>query len=198
VNLTFVVPTIPGRESLLSRCLYSITSQPGDYRVLVMAGEGQLGDKANAAAQLVETSHMTIVDDDDYLDGSYVALVNEALGTDPDYVGLNVLCMLNGSYWQTNSTHGDHGRWDEHDRGPVPKGITRTSIWRDTPMGNEFFGDRYWMADVAAKVKTSVYIDRDIYIYDYWPKGSAYAGTNAVRQVGAWPVDRSRIEVIDA
>ena len=195
MSVTFIVPTIPGRESLLSRCLWSITQQPGEYDVIVIAGEGQLGDKANAAAKVVETSHMAIIDDDDYLDGSFVALVNEALKSDPDYVGFHFLCMLDGGYWMTTTTRGDHKTWDKRVRGPVPKGVTRTDIWRDTPMGNHYFGDREWMANAAGKVETCEFIDRCLYVYDYWQKGSAFAGSNDVRNVGGWPFDQERVRM---
>jgi hypothetical protein len=194
VSFTIVIPTIPGRESLLSRCLHSITAQPGDCQILVIGGDGLLGDKVNRAAQLVETEHMTIVDDDDWLADSYVESIEAALETDPDYVGLKVLCTIDGKFMQVNATRGDHDQWTPYWKGPVPKGVTRTQIWRDTPMGNHYTADRDWMAAAAGKVKTSVFIDRELYFYDYWPNGSSFApGGNVTRDVGTWPYDRNRV-----
>ena len=141
--LTVVVPTIPGRESLLSRCLHSITGQ-GDVAVLVVAGDGRLGDKVVAAAENVSTEYMTVVDDDDYLDGGYLAAVLPELGP-VDYVGFRFVELNCGRFENITSSAAGNNLWGRRQRGPVPKGVTRTSIFQAVGFGNDYHADRKWM-----------------------------------------------------
>lgn len=191
--LTVVVPTIPGRESLLSRCLFSLTEQaPDSVEILVVGGTGLLGDKANAAAQVAQGSHMTVVDDDDWLAADYMTSVLPEVAADPDYVGLKVLELDKGRYSNVVATSAEFGaRWGRDGRrGPVPKGVTRTSIWRACPLGNEYAADRDWLAKVSGLVRSWRFVDRCLYVYDYWPHRF---GSVEQRDVGVWPFDESRI-----
>lgn len=189
--ITIVVPTVPGRESLLSRCLWSIQSQPGECRVLVVDGNGRLGDKVNAAAEVAVTSHMTIVDDDDYLDGAYLVSVNEHL--DVDYIGFNFLEIEDGEFFNVCASRADADGWGRRTRGPVPKGITTTAIYRQVEFGNDYQADRRWSEQVAELVTTHHHIDRALYIHDWRPTHSTFTGSQH-RSVGTWPVDEDRIE----
>ncbi len=192
--LTVVVPTIPGRETLLSRCLFHLLGQaPADrVEVLVVDGRGSLGDKVNAAAARASGGWMTVVDDDDWLSGDYMAHVLPALEADPDYVGLSVLEMDNGKFAGLTATTGELGTWNRGGprRGPVPKGVTRSSIWRACPMGNHYSADRAWMVAAKQHIKTWVDVDRPLYVYDYW---SHSFGTAGARDVGLWPFNEDRV-----
>lgn len=190
--LTIVVPTVPGRESLLSRCLWSITSQPGVCRVLVVDGDGRLGDKVNAAAAAVDTPYMTVVDDDDYLDGSYLDSTIHLLDGTIDYVGFKFLELCDGEFHAiATSRAGDP--WSGNRRGTVPKGITRTSIVRQVSFGNSYTADRAWSAAVADLVRRDVFVSRVLYVHDWRPGHSTFTGAQH-RHVGDWPVDEDRIE----
>lgn len=188
--ITIVVPTVPGRESLLSRCLWSITSQPGECRVLVVAGNGRLGDKVNAAAEVVETSHMTIVDDDDYLDSAYLAAVNQHL--DVDYVGFRFLELRDGEFYRIAISQAGEP-WVGRRRGVVPKGITKTWIFQEVPFGNSYTADRDWSTAAAELVHSDAFVDQVLYVHDWRPSQSTFTGSGH-RHVGAWPVDETRIE----
>ncbi|HEY3485069.1 MAG TPA: hypothetical protein VGK49_06770, partial [Ilumatobacteraceae bacterium] len=96
---------MPGRESLLSRCLWSIFTQGG--KVLVVEGSARLGDKINAAARLVDTPYMTVVDDDDYIASDYLLQVLPRLGL-VEYVGFKVVEIVEGRYYNTCSSIGDY------------------------------------------------------------------------------------------
>lgn len=193
--LCITVPTIPGRESLLSRCLWSITEQlVPDVEVLVVAGTGQLGDKANLAAAHTTARYMTVVDDDDYLDGAYLSLVVPLLEGYPDYVGLKILQWIDNRFHGVGVTRGDRPGFSKrgNTHGPVPKGVTRTELWRQVPMGNRYFGDRDWSAKVAPLIVSHRFVDRAIYVYDHQPATSAFVG-GGHRDVGAWPFDPDRV-----
>lgn len=195
--LTVVVPTIPGRDSLLSRCLFSITEQASDsVETLVVEGTGRLGDKVNVAAQVCAGAYMTVVDDDDWLAADYMASALHELDGQVDYVGLKVLELDAGRFSIITATSAEWPRWGRDGRrGPVPKGITRTRIWRQCPLGNEYKADRLWRAEVSLRVKSWRFVDRCLYVYDAWPHASAFIGRGS-RDVGLWPFDESQIRRI--
>jgi len=194
--LTITVPTIPGRESLLSRCLWSITEQaPEHVHVLVVQGSGKLGDKANLAALHTGAKYMTVVDDDDYLDGAYLASVLPHLEAGVDFVGLRVLQWIDQQFYGVGSTRGDLPRFTHNgqEHGPTPKGITRTELWRRVPMGNDYKADRRWCAEVFPHITSHAFVDRAIYVYDHQPATSAFLG-GGHRDIGQWPYDASKVE----
>lgn len=183
--LTIVVPTIPGRESLLSRCLHSITNQ-GDVAVLVVDGDGRLGDKVVAAAESVATTYMTVVDDDDYLDGGYLSAVLPELGV-VDYVGFRFVELNCGRFENMSASSAEFNLWGRRSRGPVPKGVTRTSIVRSVGFGNGYYADRRWMTAARQHIKRWAFIDRALYVHDWWPVLSSFGDTRTPRDVGEWP-----------
>lgn len=192
--LCITVPTIPGRESLLSRCLWSITEQwqPG-VQVLIVPGPGQLGNKVNAAANYTSAEYMTVVDDDDYLDGAYLSSVLPLL-PGPDFVGLKVLQWIDQQFYGTGSTRGDLSTFGNGpEKGPTPKGVTRTELWRKVPMGNSYKADRTWCATVAPFIKSHAFVDRCLYVYDHQPATSAFIGAQH-RDVGTWPYNPLLVE----
>lgn len=193
-DLTVIIPTIPGRESLLGRLLWTIQEQPASAGtpVLVIEGSSPLGDKVNLAAALAATSHMVVVDDDDLLHGSYFELVHAALVSDPDFIGYWIAQMQDGCWLGHATTQGDIDTWGSVHRGPAPKGVTRTDLVRQVKMRNHWTADRDWMRAIAPLIRSSVFIDRHLYLYDYWPSISAYHGAGS-RDVGEWPHDESRV-----
>lgn len=184
--LTILVPTVVGREFLLTRCLWSIQQQGGDVEVIVIDGDAGLGDKANYGATIANGSHMCVVDDDDWLDGSFVASVSPHL--DVDYVGFQVLQLEDGRFYGVSRTSGDRvsTRMTRREFGPCPKGVTRIALWRETKLGNDYDADRKWQPNV----QTHAFIPRCLYVYDWWPSASTFTGDGAERpDVGLWPVD---------
>lgn len=190
MTLTFVVPTIPGRESLLSRCLWSLTSQQAT--VLVVDGTARLGDKVVWAASTVETDYMTVVDDDDYVTPDYLAHVGPHLGK-VDYVGFRFLELMDGAYYGESSSFADYEAWGSRSRGPVPKGVTRTGLFRQVRFGNDYRADRRWSAQMREHIRSHAFVDRPLYVHDWWPTQSAFSQSPVPRDVGTWPhaeVDR--------
>ena len=195
MSLTAVICTIPERASLLSRCLWSLTSQPGDCKILVVEGPAGHGDKLRAAVDEVTTTHMTVIDDDDYVLPPLVESVNEAIDrNDPDYVGFRLLTICDDRFMKVAATRGDRAEWSEAVKGPVKKGVTRTDIWRRVPMGNAYSDDRRWHRDVIAHIKSAEFVDRVLYVYDYRPGRSAW--DRGARDVGTWPFDADRVRRI--
>lgn len=190
--LTVVVPTIPGRESLLSRCLFHLTVQaPETVEIIVVDGEGLLGDKVNRAVAAARGEYLTVVDDDDWVSADYFASILP-LCDGVDYVGLQVLELDKGRFANITSTSAEFNLWGRRNRGPVPKGVTRAELWRANPMGNAYFADRAWMDAISAAVTSYSFVARPLYIYDF--QGSSGVDFDAgTRDVGAWPYDASKI-----
>lgn len=184
MSLTFVVPTIPGRESLLSRCLWSITSQWSD--VLVVDGTASLGFKINAAASLVDADYMAIVDDDDYIASDYMLYVGAHLG-DADYIGFKFLELMNGAYYNEASAVGDYPAWGSRTRGPSPKCPTRTWLFRDVRFGDGYKSDRRWSELIRERINVHAFVGRTLYVHDWWPEQSTFGDERIPRDVGAWP-----------
>jgi hypothetical protein len=198
VSLTFVVPTIPGRESLLSRCLWSITGQTSS--VLVVDGTGKLGDKLNAALQAVETDYVTVVDDDDYVTADYVQHVTPELGI-ADYVGFMFLELDKGVLDNVSSSVGDHEIWGRRTRGPVLKGVIRSDIARRVQFGNDYKADRRWSARARPLLTSWAFVPRALYVHDWWPDQTTFGAAKVPRDVGVWPhgaVDRLTVDAIGA
>ena len=195
-TLCVAVPTIPGRESLLSRCLWSITEQHVEaVQILVIPGSAPLGTKVNAAAHHTQAEYMTVVDDDDYLDGAYLSLVLPELESWPDFVGLKVLQWIDQQFVAVASTRGDRPGFAKRgvNHGPTPKGVTSVALWREVPMGNHYTADRDWSAKVAPLIRTCGFVDRAVYVYDHQPATSAFLG-GGHRDVGVWPYNPLLVE----
>jgi hypothetical protein len=188
-DLTVIVPTIPGRESLLSRCLYTLQA-PGTAEILVVDGPGPLGDKVNLAANVARGRYLTVVDDDDYVTADYYRSILPALTV--DFVGFNVVELHAGIYQKTTAIRGDLNRWGSTQRGPTPKGVTRRELWQR--FGNDYKSDRDWLRTVAPLIETHTYIDRDLYVYDHY--GNDFRFENGSRDVGFWPFDETQVRRI--
>ena len=81
MELTVIVTTLPERARLLSRCLWHLENQTiRNFEVLVMHGPRMKGDKLNMAFQHVDTSHLMMVDDDDYISPVLVEHVQPGQG----------------------------------------------------------------------------------------------------------------------
>jgi hypothetical protein len=190
--LSIVVPTIPGRESLLSRCLWSVTQQSGPVDILVVDGTGKLGDKLNVAYRTVDTMYVSTVDDDDWITADYVQRILPRLGL-VDYVGFKFLECSDGKLHNISATHGDYPHWGIHMRLPVPKGVIRGSIARQVDFHNDYHADRQWARAVHALIKTCDFVDAHLYVHDWWGETGSSFHDGQHRDVGDWPYDETRV-----
>lgn len=181
------MPTVPDRERLLSRLLHGLSEQWCDgLEVIVLPGEGGMGDKVNRGFQAASGEWVAVIDDDDELAADFADCVLEACEFDPDMVGYRIASMRNGALMGMIEHRVDGDRtWSTGRRGPCPKMPVRTSIARCFEFGNEYTADRVWSAAVAGVLESGVFVDRTLYRHDYWTAG-------VVRpDVGVWPFDQS-------
>jgi hypothetical protein len=176
VDLTIIVTTIPERRQLLSRCLWHLQHQScQDFQTIIVQGPKPKGDKLNRAFSLVQTSHLMMVDDDDWVSER---LVDNVLPYNVDYVGYNALQMVGGRFATLI-----HQEIASHIC-PI-----RTELARQVPFGNTYLDDIVWTRKVAPLVESSTHIDDVFYYYDKWnPPG--VSSWSPPREVGWWPVDK--------
>jgi|SRR3990167_2436547 len=178
MELTVIVTTLPERARLLSRCLWHLENQTiRNFEVLVMHGPRMKGDKLNMAFQHVDTSHLMMVDDDDYISP---VLVEHVLSYDDDFIGYNALQTVGGMFTtvieQEVASH----------ICPI-----RADLARSVPFGNHYLADIEWTKTVAPLVESNVHLDEVLYFYDKWNPPGPVSGWSPPRNVGPWPHDKS-------
>lgn len=193
--LTICIPTVPGRESLLSRLLWTLQPQVGEVcEVLISPGRRPMGDKLNEMFAEAKGDYVVAVDDDDLVATDYVSSL--PLGRNVDFHGYDILWTENGRYAGTVRHHLDGDpSWTTLDRGVSPKCPVRTEIARRVRFGNEYHADRIWSAAVHEQCEAGAYIPAPLYHYDHWD--AHMVGTSPddprfgrpQRDVGMWPFD---------
>lgn len=199
MRLSVLVPTVTPRASLLSRLLYGITRQVGDFEILVHGDDDMgMGDKLNQMFSEATGEYVVCVDDDDMLADSYMDTVLPALSG--DFVGYRILALKDGKYWAEVQHRWNMPGWGGEIRGVGPKCPIRREIALQVPFGNDYNDDENWSDQVGRLVESGVFIDRALYIYDWWT--NHMLGTAPVhhprrwanqRDVGDWPYDPQRV-----
>ena len=205
LDLSVLIATVTPRRSLLSRLLWGLTRQDGDFEILIHSSdEVSMGDKFNAMFEQAQGEFVVCVDDDDYLSDRYMELVLPKLAPmDMDFVGYRILALRNGAYWFEVEHRGSVMGWGEKLRGVSPKCPVRRDLARKIVFGNDYRSDEVWSSEVAQLVGPHGYIDRALYVYDWWD--DFMLGTNPTdkperwgnqRNVGSWPFLTGRIRWI--
>lgn len=195
MSVSVLIPTMPGRESTLSRLLHVLEPHVGDsFEVLVHRAVAPMGAKLTEMFGLARMSHVVCVDDDDIL---CPGLIPGGVEDGVDFVGWKILVMIDGRIaGAVEHRFGQDpiARWTGPLRGVSPKCLVRTAIARTVPFGDEYTDDRVWSAAVQAKVSSAAFVDEFVYTYDHWE--SSMLGTNpgdrpaaTRRDVGTWPYD---------
>jgi hypothetical protein len=203
--LTICIPTVPQRRGLLSRLLFTLQPQVGEWvKVLIAGGDWPLGDKVNAMFAAADTaSWVVVVDDDDLVAVDYANRVLPAMWrAAPNMVGYKLLWTEAGRYMGSPLHHGaGHPTHDIDDRGAALKVPIRAAIAKQHPMGNHYSADHDWAMAVHPEIGDEyVTLDRHLYHYDHWNDqmvGTDLGGEQAAwysrpqRDVGEWPHDPS-------
>lgn len=199
MKLSVLVPTVTPRASLLSRLLYGLCNQKGDFEVLVHSDDSLgMGDKLNSMFAEARGDYVVCVDDDDMLSDGYMDTVLPALLG--DFVGYRILVLHDGRFWMEVTHRWDVDGWGKTERGVSPKCPVRTDIARQVEFGNEYNDDQAWSRRVGELVASGTFIDRPLYVYDWWSQHmlgttpDQYSGRwEMQRDVGEWPFDSERI-----
>ncbi len=174
MTLTIIVCHMRDRRQLLSRCLWYLEHQTVKATSLIMHSNRPKGDKLNLAFSMVDTSHVMVLDDDDWIAPH---LVESVIDHDEDFVGYDALQMADGRF--STVIHQEIG---SHIC-PI-----RTEIARQVPFGNDYLDDIIWTKKIAPLIETETYIDDALYFYDKWNKRGG--DWSPPRYVGWWPHDK--------
>lgn len=202
--LTICIPTIPARQSLLSRLLWTLTPQMKHQslglEVLIAQGDWPLGDKVNTMFAAAAGTHVVVVDDDDNVHPNYEYILGSFMQYEPlDMYGYHLLWTEAGKYMASPLHHGDgHPNNGIDDRGACVKVPIRVEIARSVQMGNSYYADHEWAMAVHPQIETHRTIREHMYHYDHWNDrmvGTDLHGEQASwykrpqRDVGKWPYD---------
>lgn len=201
--LTVIIPTMPGRESPLSRLLHGLSEQDESRaEILVLVGRDGLGDKINRGLQEASGRLSVLIDDDDEVAADFLSTIcDEAMAhkyaTPPEFIGYHHAYLKDGVFRGTITYRldGDPSWTGGAVRGVHPKCPFLTEKGRLVEFGNHYVADQDWSAQMTQLLVGGAFIDRHMYRYDYWRKGSTFTG-NGARKVGMWPFDRDRFRWI--
>jgi len=167
--------------------LHSVLANPGVndlYEVLVFGGtKTPHGDKINYMVEKAQGSHIVIHDDDDWITTDYVAQVEPF---NQDFVGHRIVAMVNGRYDQTVSHSARDEGWNGHQRGVSQKCPIRREIALKVPYPSDYYQDGTWSAEIQTHVESDVFVDRDLYFYDFQVR-------DRYRSVGMWPYEKQAV-----
>lgn len=175
MTLTIIVCHMRDRRQLLTRCLWYLEHQTCDKATtLVMHSNRPKGDKLNLAFSMVDTTHVMVVDDDDWVAPH---LVESVIDYEDDCVTFDSVMFADGRYAETT--------YQETASHICP---IRTDLALKYEFGNEYLADIKWTKKVAQHVESETHIDDALYFYDKWNKPGG--DWSPPRYVGWWPHDK--------
>lgn len=186
--LSILIPTMPRRRHFLDRLMRVLRPQISESVHLLLDespalddGGPPIGAKRNQLVARVDTPYFMFVDDDDLLHPEAVRLITDALRYEPDVVGFRGAMTVMYPHRPPSDLRGNHfyhsiqySEWRE-DRGvyfrpPNHLNPVRTEIGRRVPFMPIPFGeDRRYSDALRPLLKTEVYVDECIYLYEYRP-----------------------------
>lgn len=190
MKLSILVATVDGRESLLSRLLWTLEQQLTDeVEVIVCGGWTGFGTKVNQMRQIAKGDFTVVVDDDDNVTPDYIEKVLPLLTEGIDYLDYGVLHTEDGKF---NNVLFSKVPFVVHHKCPV-----RNSIAKNIPMGDGYHDDRAWSAIASSSVGTKGELNRYMYLHEYWDTGTV--GTEPTgknqdnqRDVGTYPYNKEK------
>lgn len=183
-----MIPTMPGRESLLSRMLWSLTSQPECPAIVVCGGDGGQGEKANRMAQTVDTEWCCLLDDDDTVTPHFAQTILPRLRY--DFHGYRILYTLDGTWQESFLYDGTTRSWEGVRRGITAKCPIRTRLFRQLDYPDDYYGDQVWADKMHDLVETYSHVNEVLYHYEQHTTGGEWSQP---RDVGEWPYDPEKV-----
>ena len=183
MRLSICIATMDRRESLLSRMLWGLQSQPGlggAFEILVYGGIVRVGEKLDSMFAEARGSHVVFFGDDDYVTADYMSTVLPLL--DVDFVGHRLIQTVDGRYAASFAHDARYKSWRGPIRGVTPIMPIRRELALQVPFPDGYEGDKDWSLQVGELVETSTFVDKVLYFYDFQSE-------HRFRDVGKWPYD---------
>ncbi len=176
MKLSILIPTVPARESLLSRLLFTLDRQLNEeVEVLIYKdnGEATYGQKVNKMVGMAKGDYITIFDDDDLIPEDYVSTILEKIKDDPDFIGYYILYLSDGKFQYLIEHNGDNKEWHGPNftrRGFSPKCVVKKDIFSKFTFGDSYTSDQTFshQIDHSGLIKKHIFIPRCMYYYDFW------------------------------
>ena len=180
MKLSILVCSIVTRKPFLERLMLCLEPQLIDDVELLVAcddGEISIGAKRNYLIEQSTGDYVCFVDDDDTLGSTYVSDIIAAMDQKPDCIGFLVRRLVNGKPDPKDAIHSlRFAAWGEtkqdgktyYCRTPNHLNPIRREIAVKVPFkAIDFAEDRDYSQRITPLLKSEVYIDKPLYIYDY-------------------------------
>lgn len=181
--LSILIASITGRERQLATLIEELSTQIKDCDAVELIEvihctdnrQMSIGAKRQALLEAATGAYIVYCDDDDQLSNNYLSEVLKALLTLPDCVGFNGTMTTNGKQserWEIsmrNKIWGKkHGRYLRHTNHltPVKRDIAIKVGFKDIRHSEDY---EYSMG-LIPHLKTEVFIDKELYYYNYISK----------------------------
>lgn len=184
MRLSILIPTLPERFNYLKRLKNILEPQvskyPGQVEIKIHDGGRQFttGRKRNELISMCSGEYFCQVDDDDLVPVYYVSELMRAIESGPDVVTFNGYMTTDGgnrqnftiklgSKYETVNNH--HYRFPNH-LCAYKKSLVAAVKFPDQNIQEDFI----WASQInkMGLLKSSVHVDREMYIYDFRTKKS--------------------------
>jgi glycosyltransferase involved in cell wall biosynthesis len=177
--LSILIATVVDRVEMFQRLKEHVEEQikpfPSQVELISWSDnkEMSIGKKRQSLLEAATGEYVVFIDDDDWVSGTYVSDILEALKTKPDCVGFDILCTTDGEdiqmaraskqyYWKDNVDGFRYVRHTYH-KTPVKKSICLKAGFEDLRYGEDY---PYSMR-LKKHLKTEVMIPKVMYYYRY-------------------------------
>ena len=182
--LSILIPTLTARHQQLNKLndelLRQIELLPvGLDKVEVINcpdnGEMSVGAKRQYLLTNCNGEYIVFIDDDDWIADDYVLQILQALQTKPDCIGFKGVMITNGHTHDKWSISHNHKNWAKGKMGYVRHTNHLTPVKREIALKVGFNNKRYsedydYSMALLPHLKTEVFIDKEMYIYNYQSK----------------------------
>ncbi len=190
---TILIATLGQRQKRFVKLLDVLLPQLGrhDGAVTVCAlwnnGERPLGEVRQDLIEHATSSYVSFVDDDDEVPEYFVDEVVACLVTEPDYVGWQMQCYVDGVPQKPTYHSLRYRRWYDDRKGyyrdvshlnPIRTSIARLADFRRGAPPE----DVSWTSQVRPFVHTEAYIDKIMYHYRSSPSDSTWRPGSVPRE----------------
>jgi len=197
IKFSILILSIPSRLHFLVPLMQKLEGQIGDRQdveiISIMDNKSfGISEKRNELLKLARGSHLAWIDDDDDVADNYVDRLTETIEKNPnvDVISFNQICYLEKMeakvFAKMGNPHEDvvfdyaSMRYKDTLRPPYHWCVWKTSLaqsedFRSDVMitGSDMGEDIDWLTRLYPKVKSSVYLDKDVlHIYRYSEKVS--------------------------
>lgn len=178
MKLSILICSLSKRSHLLKRLTDILDKQVdginSQYLVDIDNGQLKIADKRNKLLGAAIGQYVCFIDDDDLVPEYYVAEILKAVETKPDVVGFNGYMTVNGGIKEPFAISNKYGSWFKEGNTyyrtinhlcPVRREL---ALQVKFPRGKQSGEDAEFANALKPLIKAEVFIEKDMYHYDFW------------------------------